>query len=221
MKLYGASRSANCCRVYIYLAEKGLTLPQVELAPPFTDLKSPGYLAKNPAGKIPLLELDDGTYLPESAAIIEYLEESFPTPPMIGTTREERAKVRAIERIVAELFPLCRLYFANMAPSFLQQRGMPYVPAVAEFVKPRIEGELAALEVHIDDNEFLAANHPTVADCHFYALMNGGIDKFKYFIPPQFPRLIRWYENFGKRPSASAGSGGPGFRHPKDGNAAA
>jgi glutathione S-transferase len=216
MKLYGTAMSANCSRVYIYLAEKGLDIPQVDFTPPHNELKSPEYLARNPAGKIPLLELDDGSYLPESAAIIEYLEELFPNPPMIGMTPEERAKVRALERVVAELFPLCRVYFANIAPSFLQNlRGVAHVPAAAEAVRPTVERDLGALEVHIGKNEFLAGNLPTVADCHFYALLNAGIEKFKYVIPETFPRLRQWYRNFGARPSASVGAKQIGFRQPK------
>jgi glutathione S-transferase len=216
MKLYGTARSANCTRVYIYLAEKGLDIPQADFAPPHNELKSPEYLAKNPAGKIPLLEMDDGTYLPESAAIIEYLEERFPNPPMIGTTPEERAKVRALERVVAELFPLCRLYFSNMAPSFVHTlRGIPHVPAVAEAIKPTVERDLGSLEAHIGENEFLAGPRPTVADCHFYALLNAGIDKFKYVIPERFPRLRQWYRNFGERPSASIGNREAALRRPQ------
>src|SRR5882762_2912137 len=130
MKLYGAEMAANPRRVRIYLAEKGLEIEQVDFLPPHNELKSPEYLAKNPAGKIPLLELDDGTCISESAAIIEYLEEMFPTPPMIGISPVERAKARAVERIVAELFPLCRIYYTNYAPSFLLNlRGLTPVPA--------------------------------------------------------------------------------------------
>jgi glutathione S-transferase len=134
---------------------------------------------------------------------------------MIGTNATERAKVRALERVVAELFPLCRLYFSNMAPSFLQNlRGIAHNPAVAEAIRPTVEKDLGSLEAHIGKNEFLAGNLPTVADVHFYALLNAGIDKFKYVIPEQFPRLRQWYKNFGQRPSASAGKSEVGFRHP-------
>ena len=88
--------AANPRRVKIYLAEKGLKdIEQVDFLPPFNELRSPAFLAKNPAGRIPVLELDDGTWLPESDAIIEYLEELYPEPPMLGTTPLERAWVRA------------------------------------------------------------------------------------------------------------------------------
>jgi len=64
MKLYGAAMSANTRRVKIYLAEKGLdNIEEVDLVGAANVIKTPEYLAKNPAGKIPLLELDDGTFL--------------------------------------------------------------------------------------------------------------------------------------------------------------
>ena len=165
MKLYGAAMAANPRRVRIYLAEKGLEIEQVDFLPPHNELKSPEYLAKNPAGKIPLLELDDGTCISESAAIIEYFEELFPAPPMIGTNPVERAKARAIERIVAEMFPVSRAYFVNHGPSFLLNlRGLTPVPAVAEALKPIIDRNLGTLEALIGDNEFLAGPRPTVGD---------------------------------------------------------
>lgn len=71
--------------------------------------RQPAFLKLNPAGKVPVLELDDGCVLIESAAIIEYLEELHPDPPMIGTDDPvERARVRADERIVADLIAWCR-----------------------------------------------------------------------------------------------------------------
>ena len=97
MKLYGAKEAPNPRRVTIYLAEKGLAIERVDFAPPYRETKTPDFLAKNPAGKIPVLELDDGTCIAESAAIVEYLEELHPEPPMIGTTAVERAQVRALD----------------------------------------------------------------------------------------------------------------------------
>ena len=81
--------------VKMFLAEKGLELPLVTV-----DLmggenrKEPYNVSVNPAGQTPALELDDGTCLTEITAICEYLEERQPTPPLIGTTAEERAQAR-------------------------------------------------------------------------------------------------------------------------------
>lgn len=218
MKLYGAAMSGNTRRVKIYLAEKGLDNIEVvdfEGAPDV--IKTSEYLAKNPAGKIPLLELDDGTFLPESAAIVEYLEEIYPDPPMIGTTPLERAKVRSVERVVADLSVLARLYYLHMAPSFLQSlRGFAYEPKVAAAVKPTFDNNLYTIEVGMGDRPFVAGAKPTVADCHLYAILSAGVEKFNYVISADYPRLQGWYKTFSERPSASAGNGGAGFRHPKD-----
>ena len=85
MKLYDFVGAPNPKRVRVYLAEKGLKVPTQQVNILSGENRAPEFLAKNPMGGLPVLELDDGTYLPESLAIIEYLEDLHPTPPMIGT----------------------------------------------------------------------------------------------------------------------------------------
>jgi glutathione S-transferase len=102
MKLYDFVGAPNPKRVRVYLAEKGLKVPTEQVNILSGDNRKPEFLAKNPMGGLPVLELDDGTHLPESLAIMEYFEDLNPTPPMIGTTPAERARVRSLERI-AEL----------------------------------------------------------------------------------------------------------------------
>jgi len=77
--LYDAARCPYCARARIVLAEKGLGYETVEI-----DLSDrPGWIyAKNPSGKVPVLEEDGGFVLPESLVIMEYLEERFPEPPL-------------------------------------------------------------------------------------------------------------------------------------------
>ena len=103
MKLHGNTIGSNCRRVTIYLAEKGLDLELVEVDLASGEHKTAAFLARNPAGLIPVLELDDGSYIPESSAIVEYLEDIHPQPSMIGETPELRGKVRAVERIASDL----------------------------------------------------------------------------------------------------------------------
>src|SRR5882757_116270 len=156
MKLYGAYMAANPRRVKIYLAEKGLVIEQVDFEPPYREMKSPEFLRKNPAGKIPVLELDDGTCIAESGAIIEYLEECHPAPNMLGTTVVERALVRALERMVADLFLPLGTYVRHKSPTFLASRGLPRNPQLADFFAPVIDRGLNTLEIRIDKNAFLA-----------------------------------------------------------------
>ena len=80
MHLYDFPQSPNCRRVRMYLAEKGITLSLKPLDLLSGEQRTSAYLRKNPFGAVPLLELDDGSVIPESLAIIEYLEE-YPSRP--------------------------------------------------------------------------------------------------------------------------------------------
>src|SRR5689334_16616042 len=77
--------------VRFYLAEKGIDVPRQEVDILGAENRRADYLERNPAGQLPTLELSDGTFIAETAAIIEYLEELHPEPPLIGSTAKERA----------------------------------------------------------------------------------------------------------------------------------
>ncbi|MEO2170036.1 MAG: glutathione S-transferase, partial [bacterium] len=121
MKLYVSSVAPNPRKVILYVKEKGLDLPQVEINIIEGEQKTPEFLAKNPLGALPVLELDDGSYLTESLAIMEYLEELHPENPMLGTNAQARARVRELERIaeagvlnaVAAVFQNTSSFFAD------------------------------------------------------------------------------------------------------------
>ncbi|MGH8210063.1 MAG: glutathione S-transferase N-terminal domain-containing protein [Steroidobacteraceae bacterium] len=100
MKLYGIGPPSPR-RVAVYLAEKGIDIERVAVNLRAGEQRTPEFLKKNPLGKVPVLELDDGTYLPESAAIMEYFEERFPNPQCwvrhreSGRRRAQRNALRA------------------------------------------------------------------------------------------------------------------------------
>src|SRR5260370_35969733 len=98
MKLYDLKTGTNTRRVRIFLAEKGVKMPTVEVDMMKGENKSPDYLSKNPMGTMPLLELDDGTKIAESVAICRYMEELHPDPPLFGTTPIERALIEMWNR---------------------------------------------------------------------------------------------------------------------------
>src|SRR5260370_38807132 len=98
MKLYDLKTGHNTRRERIFLAEKGVKLPTVEVDMMKGEKKSPDYLSKNPMGTMPVLELDDGTLLAESVAICRYIEELHPEPPLFGATPIERALIEMWNR---------------------------------------------------------------------------------------------------------------------------
>ena len=101
MRLYSENNSPFSAPVRIAIYAKAL---DIEIVAPPGGLRSAQYHTINPLGTIPCLMLDDGTRLPESAAIMEYLEEKFPDPPLLPVTPEARAQVRLLQRI-GELQP--------------------------------------------------------------------------------------------------------------------
>src|SRR5712692_5389537 len=116
MKLYDYPQSPNCRKVRLYLAEKGLTVPLQPVNLLTGEQSSPDFLRRNPFGAVPILELDDGTVIPESLAIIEYFEELHPEQPLLGTDPLARALVRACERgraLGVFLLPTRRFVHAN------------------------------------------------------------------------------------------------------------
>ena len=98
MKLYDLKAGTNTRRVRIFLAEKGVKLPTVEVDMMKGENRSPDYLSKNSMETMPLLELDDGTKIAESVAICRYMEELHPDPPLFGATPTERALIEMWNR---------------------------------------------------------------------------------------------------------------------------
>ena len=88
MKLY-ESPSPNARRVHVFMAEKGVELPRVAVDIRGGENLTPDYKAKNPAGRVPVLELDDGTFIGESVAICRYLEALHPEPNLFGSSAKE------------------------------------------------------------------------------------------------------------------------------------
>ena len=88
MKLYEYEAYPSPRRVRMFLAEKGISIPCVQVNVPAGEHRSAEYLSKNPEGVVPLLELDNGEYISETVAISRYFEENHPQTPLMGTTAE-------------------------------------------------------------------------------------------------------------------------------------
>lgn len=202
MKLYDFPFAPNPTKVRIYLAEKGIEVPKQVLNLVEGEHRKPEHLVRNPMGGLPYLELDDGSVLTESLAIIEYFEELHPEPPMIGRDPLERARVRDLERMIefGVLGRAGRLFF-HSSPVFADRRQ---IPEVAEVAREELPGVLEIVDRVIGSRPFAAGEHPTIADCTLYVgLLHA--ERAGFELPSQgIPNLRRWREAFSKRPSASA-----------------
>jgi glutathione S-transferase len=202
MKLYDFVGAPNPKKLRVYMAEKGIKIPVEPVNIMSGENRTPEFLKKNPLGGLPVLELDDGSYLSESLAIIEYLEELHPNPPMIGSTPRERARVRELERIV-EIGVLTRVatIFQNTHP-FMAARVKQSADA-AENARNALATNLKALNAKIGTHPFVAGERPTIADCTLLAALEfaefGGIA-----IDPSCTNIARWSAAFKQRPSAQA-----------------
>jgi maleylacetoacetate isomerase len=109
MKLYGYSRSSAAFRVRIALNLKGLAYDQVSVHLRRNEQYKADYLARNPQGLVPTLDLD-GDLLTQSLAIIEFLEETHPAPPLLPRDAHARARVRALALTIAcDIHPIDNL----------------------------------------------------------------------------------------------------------------
>jgi glutathione S-transferase len=161
MKLYQFFASPFPTRVRLMLYAKGIPFEIVE-PPGFGNSTLPkgDYLKLNPLGRVPTLVLDDGRALPESEVICEYLEEVFPTPPLLPADPWERAQVRLLTRI-SDIY----LVMA-MVPLFdaLGSRRSEWDRAVIEAAVGKVAEALGALEIYIGINGYAVGRALTVAD---------------------------------------------------------
>ncbi len=201
MLLYQFQKGTNPRRVIIYLNEKGIDLPRYELDYAAGEHKSREYLAINPSGRAPTLVTDKGTPITDSAAIVEYLEELFPKRPMIGTDAISRAKVRALERLGTDLVGRSQLWLWNVTQSFPAKESSPSLE-IASRLFGYVAEILDVLETTIGDNEFLAGDMPTIADCTVFAIFQTCRERFDQPFGSAHPRLDGWYKKFRQRPSA-------------------
>jgi glutathione S-transferase len=206
MKLYFFPIAPNPTKVRLYLAEKkaaGSDLGVEEVLVNFIEReqKSPEHLARNPFGRLPTLELDDGSYVLESLAIIEYLEELQPDPPLIGRDPAERARVRDLERIadLGVLVPIGCIIHATNSPI-----GFPPNPPVAEYFRKQLPGPMGVLDDCLSDGRrFVAGDDATIVDCTLAAALQFG--RFRDVeIDPAFENVARWDRAYREREPAQA-----------------
>jgi len=202
MKLYDTKMAPNPRRVRIFLAEKGITVPdeQVDLAK--AQNRTPEFLKINPMGGVPVLQLDDGTYLAESVAICRYFEETHPEPRLMGGDARDKAIVEMWQRrMELNLFAMVAGCFRNTSDFF--KGRIPQVPEYSEVCRQAAEKMFGTLDGFLAASKFIAGDRYTIAD--ITALVAIDFAKLiKLRIGPEQKHLARWYETVSTRPSARA-----------------
>ena len=203
MRVYD-SMGPNPRALRMFLHEKGLTIPIVPVDLLGAENRRPPYTDRNPGGQLPALELDDGRVIGETVAIFEYLEERHPTPPLIGSTPEERAETRMWQRRV-ELNITEHIYsaFRYSEGRALFESRIRVLPEAADGLKAVVRDKLAWLDGLMAGKQFIAGARFTVADIILYAALDFG-GTVGQGLDPSLRNLTAWFNRVAARPSATA-----------------
>lgn len=188
MKLYTLWRSSAAYRVRIALGLKGLSFDSIPVTLTTGEQNQPAYRARNPQGLVPALDIGT-TVLNQSLAIIEYLDEMYPTPALLPADPLARAQVRAMSLLIAcDIHPLNNLRVLNYLRKPLGQNDS----AVDQWYAHWIAAGLTSLELEAGKfsgaNRHLHGDAVSVADiCLVPQMYNAR--RFKCDIAP-YPRLV-------------------------------
>jgi len=193
MRLHGGLHSGYTQKVRIALAEKGLVERVSFVLVTKEERRGPAHRARHPLGLVPVLELDDGSFLTESTPIIEYLDALFPDPPLIPTEPLRRARMHALD------------HYHDQALTPPVRRLWPPVTADAAVVaaaKAEVATAFRHLERLLGDQPYLVGEF-SLADIAFMPrlqmLPELGLD-----VPRDCARVGAWCERLAARPSWGA-----------------
>lgn len=199
MKLH-TFNAPNPFRVHVFVVEKGIEIPTQKIDLMSGGHRDPAFLAKNSLGEVPVLALDDGTFLPESVAICRYLEALHPTPSLIGATPLEAARIemwnRRMElRLFETIGNVARHSFEFFAETVDQ------IPAFAASQKKAMEGRWRWLDAELADGRtYLVDDAFSVADITGMACLMV-CDFAQIDLPKDTPNVARWEAAVRGRPS--------------------
>ena len=190
MHLYTMSASPNGKRVAIFMKEKGIDIPTTEIDLRAGENLTDEYRRKNPFGRVPVLELDDGTFLSESQAICLYLEGIYLAPNLFGESADERAKIEMWARRVDLnfLMPVAQ-GFRNLTGYYKDRETC--VKEWGEVSALAARDTAVLLDAHLANNQFLLGDRYAIPDMTLAIVMgfakNVGQDFF------DLPNLSRFY----------------------------
>jgi glutathione S-transferase len=200
MILHDLAAGMHPRRVRIFLAEKGISIERREVDAAGGANATPDFLRLNPLGKLPVLELDDGTAIAESLAICRYLEALNPDPPLMGRTAREVADIEMWTlRMDHELSQIIALAFIHSSDFY--RGSIEQIPEVASWARGRALQTMAWLDGELAERRHIAGDGYTLADivaqCAFVLGKAVGLR-----IAPDMTNLSRWFTEVTARPTA-------------------
>ncbi|NIM26995.1 MAG: glutathione S-transferase [Gammaproteobacteria bacterium] len=211
MKLYDFALAPNPRRVRMFLAEKSVEIPVVQVNTREREQFQASFMEKNPLCTVPVLELDDGTCISESVAICRYIEELHPEPPLMGTDAKDKAIVEMWNRRCEfnGYVPAAEAV-RNGLPMFADRGiagmpgGVPQIPALVERGKQSLGRFFEMLDRQLADNAFIAGQALTIADITAFVTIEFA-KRIEVALPESgTENLVRWHGEIAARPSAAA-----------------
>ena len=209
MRLHDCRTAPSPRRVRIFLAEKGIALPMVQVDLRHGEQLTPAFRALNPWCTVPVLELDDGAAISEAIAICHYLETIHPEPALMGRTPAEKAEILMWEhRCEIDGFLAVQEAFRNSAPG-LQGRAVTgaepveQIPALAERGRSRVARFFQHLEQRLAEHPYVGGPAYSVADITALVTVDFA-GWLKLTLPPECVHARSWHADVSRRPSARA-----------------
>ena len=203
MKIYNSSLAPNPRRLRIFVAEKGLKIPTEEVDIFTGKNRTPEMLAKNPAGGLPFIELDDGTHLAASVAICRYLEGLHPEPNLMGKDNREQAFIEMWNRrMELNLFAVAARAFQHTNELF--KARIKQFPEYGETQRETVKQQLQWLDTQIGNKPFIAGDRFTIADITALVGVDFAAQAAGVSADPSLKNLARWHKSVSSRPSAQA-----------------
>jgi glutathione S-transferase len=209
MKFYDCTTAPSPRRVRIFMAEKGIEIPTVQVDLRNGEQLSDAFRKINPRCTVPVLELDDGTCLNETLAICHYLESQYPEPNLMGyDSREQALVINWNEQVMFEGFLAGAEVLRNVARGFANRaltgpKDFAQIPALAERGRARLEEFMAVLDGRLAESPYVALDRFTMADIGAYVCVDfaGWI---KLPVLERWSNIRRWHEELSTRPSIAA-----------------
>lgn len=199
MKLYETAMTPSCKRVSIFLKEIGAEVERVALNVREGDNLSEAFKSKSVNGKVPLLELDDGTTICESVAICRYLDEAFENDlALFGANQLERAQVEMWHRVV-EFQGLYTAFQAFRNITAIYQDRENCVAAWGDESKSRVLEFLPILDKRLSESEHIATDNFTIVDITGYIFVGFAVNGLSIEVFETYPNIARWFEQVSVR----------------------
>ena len=203
MKLYDFPQAPNPRRVKIFAEEKQIALELVNCDMASREHKSPEFLKKNPSGKIPVLELEDGRCISESIPICRYLESLEPEPNLFGEDAFETSFIESRNRhIELELWTQIGTSWVN-GPIVGAMGLFKQIPAAKEASDNNVNSFYKRLDNEFSSSEYVAGNRYTVADITLLSAIDFASSMVELKPHESLKNLHRWHNQILSRPSSA------------------